>query len=481
MCETVPFIEESGSETDGKESDNNSVFNGIAGRFMSFCERFAAPFRGETHKRKEPMIQYLKGLFQGNKGERNIERIAETVPDADEQALHHFISDSEWNEAEVLDLIASEADRHLGGTENSVLIIDESGFVKKGTKSAGVSRQWCGNAGKTENCQVAVYAALACDGHTVLIDEKLYLPESWVKDTKRCIEAGIPENGIIFKTKHELALEMICKAKKGGVHFSWVGFDAFYGDNPSFLRILDDMGEVFIGYIHKDYKIWIENPKPVIPPRKSGRGKTPSVLKAQELPIRVDEFAKHQPPAAWRRVKVRDSTKGTIMADILHRRVWVWDGAEENAREFHLVVRREVKSPDTVKYSLSNAPADTPLKRLVFMQGERYWVEYALRNGKQEAGMGDYQVRKWRGFHHHMALSMMAMLFMLEERLLNIEKIPILSCKDVRILLSHFLPRRDTTLKEILRQMEIRHKKRLSSVKSAYKRQENQAITVLDG
>ena len=481
MCENVPFVEEAGSAVTGKESDNDLIFNGIAGRFMNFCERFAAPFRGETHKRKEPMIQYLKGLFQGNKGEKNIERIAEIVPDADEQALQHFISESEWDEHQVLDLVAAEADRHLGGTENSVLIIDESGFLKKGKKSAGVSRQWCGNAGKTENCQVAVYAALACDGHTALIDERLYLPDLWIKDAERCAAAGIPKNEIIFKTKHELALEMICKARKRGVRFSWIGFDAFYGDNPDFLRIVNDMGEIFMGDIHKDYKVWLENPKPAIPPRKSNRGKTPSVPKAQELPIRVDELAKHQPPAAWRRVKVRDSTKGEIMVDILHKKVYLWDKSDNKVMKWHLVVRREVNSPDTVKYSLSNAPMDTPTARLVFMQGERYWVERALQNGKQEAGMGDYQVRKWRGFHHHMALSMMAMLFMLEERLLCIGECPVLSCKDVRILLCYFLPRRDTTLEEILRQIKIRHKKRLASVKSAYKRQENQAVAVLDG
>lgn len=480
MCKIASSEESLQAEAE-QNPNEGSMLHGMAERFMSFCDRFSAPFRGETHNRKEPMIQYLKGLIQGKKGERNIERIVEIVPNADEQSLHHFISVSEWDERPVLDLAALEADRHLGGDKDSVLIVDESGYVKKGVKSVGVSRQWCGNVGKTENCQVAVYVALACRGQTTLLDEKLFLPEVWANDEARCVEAGIPKDKIIFKTKHELALEMVCHARRIGVRFSWVGFDAFYGDNPAFLRQIDSMGEIFMGDIHKDHRIWLEDPEPAIPPRKSKRGKAPTVLKAQGLPMRVDELAIHQPPEAWRRLIVRDSTKGKIQVDILHRRVWVWDGMEKKARQWHLVVRREVDSPDTVKYSLSNAPADTPLQRLVFMQGERYWVERALQNGKQEAGLSDYQVRKWNGFHHHMALSIMTMLFMLEERLLNLKEHPLLSCSDVRILLSYFLPRRDTTIEEVLRQMEIRHKKRLSSIRSACKKQNNQAVGVDDG
>ena len=282
MCKIAPSEESLQAEAE-QELNKDSMLYDIAGRFMRFCDRFSAPFRGKTHSRKEPMIQYLKGLIQGNKGERNIERIAEIVPDVDEQSLHHFISESEWDECPVLDLVALEADRHLGGDKDSALIVDESGHVKKGVKSAGVSRQWCGNVGKTENCQVAVYVALACRGHTTLVNERLFLPEAWANDEKRCVEAGIPKDKIIFKTKHELALEMICHARRIGVRFSWVGFDAFYGDNPAFLRSLDDMNEIFMGDIHKDHRIWLEDPRPAIPPRKSKRGKAPTALKAQGL------------------------------------------------------------------------------------------------------------------------------------------------------------------------------------------------------
>jgi len=463
------------------QKDNQSPLTKLAARFTNFCRRFATPFQSQTHRREEPLLHYLKGLLQGDNGKRNMERMAERVPDADEQSLQHFITDADWSEREVLDLVALEANKLLGGRADSSLIVDESGFAKKGVKSVGVARQWNGNLGKVDNSQVAVYLVLASGNRATLIDEQLYLPQEWVNDPARCREARIPADKIVFKTKPEQALEMIYHAQKVGVRYHWVNCDGFYGEDPAFLRMLDDMGETFMADVHKDQRVYLEDPKPAVPTRKPGRGKAPTRLKAQNLPLRVDELAKHQPPEAWRRVKLRDSTKGILFADILHRRVWVWDGEETHARCWHLVVRREVDSPTEIKYSLSNAPANTPLSRLAFMQGQRYWVERALQDAKQECGLADYQMRKWRGWHHHMALSMMVMLFMLEERLLNQEQCPLLSCRDIRILLGHFLPRRDATTEEVIRQMKVRHRKRQAAIDSACRNQENQATAVFDG
>ena len=134
-------------------------------------------------------------------------------------------------------------------------------------------------------------------------------------------------------------------------------------------------------------------------------------------------------------------------------------------------MRREVDTPTEIKYSLSNAPADTPVRRLAFMQGQRYFVERALQQGKQDVGLGDHPVRGWRGWHHHRALVMMTMLFLLEERQLLHQTPPLLSGRDIRALLNPFLPRRDTTLEEVIRQMEVRHRKRQSATHSAYRRQ----------
>jgi len=169
---------------------------------------------------------------------------------------------------------------------------------------------------------------------------------------------------------------------------------------------------------------------------------------------------------------LREGTKGPLQVDILHRRVWLWDGQEAQAHRWPLIVRRDVATPTELKYSLSNAPAETSVSRLAFMQGQRYWVERALQTGKQDVGLGDYQVRSWRGWHHHMALVMMAMLFQLEERLRHRPTHPLLSGRDIRALLNQCLPRRDTTLEEVLRQMEVRHRKRQAAIDSAYRKQQ---------
>jgi SRSO17 transposase len=401
-----------------------------------------------------------------------MERMEEVIPEADHQALQHMVSESAWAERAVLDQVAQDANRLLGGQADSSLIIDESGFPKKGRHSVGVGRQWCGQLGKVENCQVGVFAALGCGTKATLIDERLFLPEAWTQDPKRGQAAGIPASHCGFQRKHDLALEMIAHARQQGIGFAWVGFDGLYGSDPALLRTLDDRGERFVGDVHQDQRIYLDDPRPVVPPPARPHGRPPTRRQAQTPAIRVDRWAQQQPAEAWQRVTLRDGAKGRLQVEILHRRVWLWDGDEPQARLWHLIVRREVDTPTEIKYSLSNAPASTPAPRLAFMQGQRYWIERALQQGKQDVGLGDYQVRGWRGWHHHMALVMMAMLFTLEERLLHQQTRPLLSGTDIRALLNHFLPRRDITLAEVLRQMELRHRKRQSATNSAYRRQQ---------
>jgi SRSO17 transposase len=440
----------------------------LASSFLHFHERFSKYFVTRTKSLNNQSLHYLSGLMQAIK--KNIERMTEVVPDADYQSVHHFVSQSPWEHQPALDQVARDCDRLLGGGPDTALIIDESGLPKKGNESVGVARQWCGRLGKTDNCQVGVFAALSHRDRVSLIDERLYLPEEWTKDKKRCKKAGIPED-VRFKTKSELALEMIKEQRAKGTRFAWTGLDGGYGKDTPLLCALDDAHEVFVADVHKDQTIYPGDPELFVPDRQGEIGKFPTRLVAKVKGLRVDKWVARQPKSAWRSLTIRDSSKGKLRAEFLFRRVWIWNKKEKKARCWHLIVRREEDSKETLKYSLSNAPETTTKRRLAFMQGQRFFVERALQDAKSHAGMDHYQVRGWRAWHHHMSMVMMAMLFMLETRITNQKSYPLLSCGDIETLLAHFLPRRDVTKPEVLRQMEYRHYQRQLSIDSAYNNQ----------
>lgn len=186
----------------------------------------------------------------------------------------------------------------------------------------------------------------------------------------------------------------------------------------------------------------------------------------------MDKWAVTQPNKSWRKVTLRDSTKGKLTYEFLAVQVWLWVKDTPEVRRWHLVIRRNPATQSDYKYSLSNAPKGTKLKRLAYMQGQRFWIERSFEDGKSECGMADYQMRGWIGWHHHMALVQMAMLFMLKERIENKEEYPLLSYGDIERLLAKFLPRRDITTDEIIRQVKKSHDKRKAAMESAARVQE---------
>jgi len=214
-----------------------------------------------------------------------------------------------------LDQVAREADRLLGGSESSCLLIDETSFQKKGENSVGVERQWSGRLGKVENCQVAVFAALSQGDSSTLIDTRLYLPMKWIQEPERCLEAGVPESEIVLRSKADLAFEMVVAARQNGVRFHWVGVDGGYGKEPAFLRRLEDHGEVFVADVHKDQQIYPEDPAPCVPEKKGRRGKKPTLPQAQSASQRVDAWAAAQRPELWQKVAVRPGTKGEVRVE----------------------------------------------------------------------------------------------------------------------------------------------------------------------
>lgn len=408
--------------------------------------------------------QYLCGLVQATR--RNVERMAEVVPGTDVQALHHFLSHSPWDARAVMDQVAADLDAVLGGDQDTCLLLDETCFRKKGTKSVGVARQWMSLEGKTDNCQVAVLAALVRGRWVGLLDAELYLPQEWIDDPARCAAAGVPQARRELRTKPALALEIVRRARANGVRFDWIAADGTYGQDRALLRALDDAGETFVVDIHRDQRVFLEEPAARVPGKPAAE--SPASL-------RVDAWAQQAPAADWQSLWVRHTTRGELRVEALHARVWAREGRQEKARCWHLIATREVGDPETTKYSFSNAPEATSLQRLVHLQRQRYWIERVFQDAKNEAGLDEYQARSWQAWYHHAALVMMAMLFLVRERLEQADDLPLLSAHDLKLLLARFLPRRDADLDEVVRQMQRRHRQRQASIDSAYRTRRRRA------
>ena len=240
------------------------------------------------------------------------------------------------------------------------MLIDETGIAKKGRCSVGVARQWNGRQGKVDNCQVAVCGVLSTGERAMLVDMELFLPETWTNDSERCRKAGVPDDHLSHRSKPELALRIVRRQREAGVRFDYVCADGLYGNSGVLCRALDDEGETFMLHVHADRLVYLEDPRPEVPPRKGGRGRPPTKLQAQSEPIRVDALFKPLTEDDFERLAIRRTTKGLLEVNAYRRPVWVWDGEEKEARRFTLYIRRDLEAPNEIKYCLSNAPEQTP-------------------------------------------------------------------------------------------------------------------------
>ncbi len=238
---------------------------------------------------------YLGGLFICEKGHANMERMEEEINDGEYRAYQHFISNSKWDYQEIISRLSLDASNVLKENKkksgvSTGYIVDESSHLKKGKESVGVSNQYAGVAGKIDNCQVAVYSSLVNDTRATIINERLFLPKSWTSSKTRCDKAKIPEQNRVYKTKPELALEMIDEDIERGVEFDWIGGDGLYGHNYQLTKGLDERGKLYVLDVHKDEKVFLEKPNLFIPEKKNGRGRKPEKLKAEERPCRLDQY-----------------------------------------------------------------------------------------------------------------------------------------------------------------------------------------------
>lgn len=406
-------------------------------------------------------LQYVKGLFQSQK--RNMERMVERVWDSAYSSIHHFISESPWDARKGVDKVASDTSALFASYERVGLLLDESAHPKKGASSVGVARQYCGTTGKIDNCQVAVYAALSAEKYYGLVDTALYLPKSCSDDSERMKKAGVPKAYQKYKTKVELALDMVKQQTQLGTRFHFVGADALYGNSYWFQQEVDKIGLLFVLEIHSDQYVYREPPLISLPEKQGSKGRQPTRYKSQGKAVEVRKLAEGIATDKWEKIRLRKTGKGDLNCLAYVQKVYVWDGIAPRCDERLLVIRvtEGKQGSKAYKYALSNAgEGQYTTEELVGMQSQRYFVERCFQDSKQEAGMSHYPVRGWLAWHHHMVMVMMALHFILREKMLFKEAFPLLSAYDVREIMLNVYPTKGMTQNEIMAQIHKRHEQR---------------------
>ncbi len=402
-------------------------------------------------------------------GRSTMTNISDAIPDYNNQSATHFISNSPWDEKGLIEHIQNDVIKLIGDPKHGSIHLDESGFPKKGNDSAGVKRQYCGRLGKVENCQVGVFLGYSNGNKRILIDKRLYLPEDWMKDPNRKKKCGIPDD-LTFKTKAELGLEMLQDLVKRKIPFAWVGMDSFYGEQPWLLKEIAKLDRIYIADIPCDTRVWLTKPEVGIPQKNGTRGRNPyveKVLDKDNNPVKVDKIEKDLDTSQWHKIFLRDSERKEIWCRIACIRVFpVQDSLP--SEECWLIIRKNEGESET-KYQLSNAPADTSIERLGEMSCSRYWMERAIQDAKSDGGMADYEVRGYTGWNHYMAMTFLAMLFLLEMQDEWKSKAPLLTLVDVRQILEKILPKNKITDEDLLSMIEQKHKRRYSAKLSHHK------------
>jgi SRSO17 transposase len=376
----------------------------------SFLDQYA-PLFGRPEARGHAR-RFVQGLLLGG-DRRSVENIAEAIDGCVVRSLQQFIATAPWSADAVLGEIRRQVAGEWGDPE-AVLTVDETGFPKKGTKSVGVKRQYSGTLGRTDNCQVGVFLGYhAAKGHT-LLDRRLFLPEEWAADRPRRAAAGVPE-GVVFRTKPELALGMVADAASAGVPFRWVAGDSVYGDSPAFCQGVRALGQWYVLDSSADARVWTAEPEVIPPGRTTARGRPTTKPAVATKPARVDEVAAGLPGSAWRRVTVAEGSQGPLIYEYAEVAVWFSEQRLPSGPE-RLLVRRSLGQEPEVKYHRTNAPADVPLATVAAIRSKRWSIEQDFQNAKGECGLDEYETRGWVGWHHHTALSVLALWFLARQR-----------------------------------------------------------------
>lgn len=337
------------------------------------------------------------------------------------QALHHFVANAQWSDQELLRRVCQWVVPKMDFTAGGWWIIDDTGFPKKGRHSVGVARQYCGMLGKQDNCQVAVSVSLASDQGSVPVAWQLYLPEEWAADAPRRLKAGVPEE-IAFATKPQIALQQLRKLLDEGAPRHCVLADAGYGVDTAFRQALSDMGLTYAVGVTSAVVVWPPGVQPLPPAPYGGRGRPPVVPRRDALhqPVSVKALALALPAESFQTISWREGTNQTLCERFAAVRVRHAGGNSGKARlrpEEWLLIEWPPDQPEPTKYFLSTLPSTTPLNELVAVAHQRWRIERDYQELKQDFGLGHYEGRGWRGFHHHASLCIAAYGFLMAERL----------------------------------------------------------------
>ena len=442
----------------------------MLGRFESYIADYEYIFRSKTKRFFDKAKTYCQGIFMSELS--NIERISEEMF-ANYHQMQHFISDSPWDYRELIDQVALDVSKSLPARKLTGLIIDESGWEKKGTKSVGVSPQYCGNVGKVSNSQVAVFGALSNGDFASLVDARLYLPQVWCEDALRCEEAGIPTSERAFRMKWEIALAIIRHQHSLGVSFDYVGGDGYYGNSMELAEAIEEMGYVYMLDIHSNLTIYLEKTEISIPDTTGKRGRKPSKEKPVSKGIRADKYMSELLEEEWISLDVRNTAKGKLKGDYHFRTVYIWDEANHRMLRRLLVIRRTVtkKGDYEYKYSFTNANLEQYTEKgIAYMQAQRFFVEHCIKENKQILGMDEYQTRKWLAWQHQIALNFLLSTFVLKEKLLCFDDVPLLSARDIKRWII-FKLYRQMSEDDMIDQIFERHCRRQKDINNAFEKQ----------
>jgi SRSO17 transposase len=411
----------------------------------------------EISKGIEPFLQRYLPLFQRSEQRDNARHILEGKLSSlsrktAEPIAHHvgvrrevlqdFLGASPWDDQ----LILKELRQHVSevwNDPNGVLCGDGCGFPKKGTHSCGVKRQYCGRLGKVENCQIGIFLGYSCrHGHT-LLDHRLFLPKEWADDPPRRQKTGVPEE-VVYQETWEIFLDEVDRCKS--VPHSWVVADAEFGRVYQCRKGLRERGERYVVDVRND--ILIRDLRAPRPERKSKRGPQP-----KQPWQSLEAWTASQPASAWTQFEIRAGEKRPLLVQAVQTQVQTRDDKRVGDEE-RLVVIRTVNNPEAKTWStLSNAEASVPLAKVVGAHAQRYWEEAGFKEGKSEVGLGHYEVRGWRGWHHHMTMSLLALWFLGLQRFHEQATTPALTVSVLREVFSRVLALGRLSREDIVREM----------------------------